>query len=328
MNYATRMLCLLVIGTAVCPVWAQNLVPNPSFEQHDTCPYTIGFQEGDRPQDWFSWFNSPEYFNACAGSLMDIDTLVDVPRNGWTYQQAWEGDAYIGLRTYDGGNDYRELAGATLLSPLITGCTYQLRFRANAAYNGTYWLPNGGGAANNLGMLFTMASNAWSTVTGPEFGFRHFAHLRTETVITDTLGWTLVEGTFTADSAYSHIVLGNFYPDSSTVGFPNGNSSTYITYYVIDGVEVIPLAGDCANDVDEIQEGNAPRVEWGMSRVVVHSDDLPISACISDATGRVIVAWMAGVGRLELPRPRSPGIYSLSMMRSERYFVKMFLISE
>ena len=227
--------CLLLVATLRCG--AQNLVPNPSFELTDTCPYTFGFQEGDRPLHWFSWFYSPDYFNACANDLQSVDTLVGVPLNGWSYQYAWEGNAYIGLYAFDGYPDeYREYAGVELIEPLEVGCTYQLRFRINPAYGGSYWLIDGGGACDNIGMLFTTASNAWYTTTGPLFPCRNYAHLRTTVPVTDTLNWTMVEGTMVADSAYSHLVLGNFYPDSLTNGFAIGNSWTDITYYLVDGV--------------------------------------------------------------------------------------------
>lgn len=138
-----------------------NLAPNPGFEDLEECPSTIGFQLGDRPYHWHSWLNSPDYFHACAQ-----DTLVGVPGNGWTFQHAWDGDAYVGVYAYDGSmQDYREYVGAELIEPLVPGCTYRLRFRAAPAYNGSYWLTNGGGACNNLGMLFTMASNAWTAPT-------------------------------------------------------------------------------------------------------------------------------------------------------------------
>ena len=74
--------CLLLLAALRCE--AQNLVPNPSFELNDTCPYTIGFQEGDKPLHWDRWDQDPEYFHASAGNFGSADSLVDVPWNGFT----------------------------------------------------------------------------------------------------------------------------------------------------------------------------------------------------------------------------------------------------
>src|SRR5690606_18887163 len=141
----------------------------------------------------------------------------------------------------------REYVGTELIEPLEVGCTYELRFWTNPAYGGNYWLIDGGTACNNVGLLFTTSSNAWHSTTGPAFPWRNFAHSRTVTPIADTASWILVEGTFVADSAYTHLVLGNFYPDSLTEAIPIGNPIpwTGITYYLIDGVEVIPLDKGC-----------------------------------------------------------------------------------
>jgi hypothetical protein len=106
--------CLLFVVALRCEAQG-NLVPNPSFELLDTCPYTTGFQEGDRPAHWRSWLNNPDYFHACAGSLQDIDTLVSVPHNGWGFQHAWDGEAYVGYCAYSTTDQYREYVGAELL---------------------------------------------------------------------------------------------------------------------------------------------------------------------------------------------------------------------
>ena len=66
-----RWLCAVLSAALGCLLFvvplnsaAQNLVPNPSFEEYEVCPYTIGFQVGDRPTHWRSWLNSPDYFHA------------------------------------------------------------------------------------------------------------------------------------------------------------------------------------------------------------------------------------------------------------------------
>ncbi len=320
--------CSLLVAAPRCE--AQNLVPNPSFELRDTCPYTVGFQEGDRPLYWYSWLNSPEYFNACAGSLHSIDTLVDVPQNGWTFQYAWEGDAYVGLYAYDGvAGDYREYVGTELVQPLEVGCTYALRFRINPADNGTYWLIDGGSACNNMGMLFTTGSNAWYGTTGPDFPYRNYAHLRTEVPIADTASWTLVEGTFIADSAYTHLVLGNFFPDSLTTAIPLDDADPWygITYYLIDGVEVIPLDPGCNGlGVQEAVPAEAPSIQWTGNGIQVRWDGEVYRAEVMDAVGRTVRGANSVGAELSMLKPASQGVYYLRLQSKEKQHVVKFAV--
>ncbi|MBL0126044.1 MAG: hypothetical protein IPP83_01025 [Flavobacteriales bacterium] len=319
--------CLLFFAALRCS--AQNLVPNPSFELLDTCPYTVGFQEGDRPQGWFSWYNSPEYFHSCAGALQNIDTLVDVPQNGWTFQYAWEGNAYVGIYAYDGGLDeYREYVGAELVEPLVIGCAYQVRFRTNPAFNGSYWLLGGGGVCNNIGLLFTTTSNAWSGLSGPAFGLRNYAHSYSSAVITDTVAWTLVEGTFLADSAYAYVVLGNFFSDALTTGYANAGSWTDITYYLIDSVSVSPVNATCHGvGLSEAEATDKPRVRWSDHDIELVWDRSRSLASITDIAGRPVgPEAMSSGGRLVMPCPRVAGAYLLKVKAQEQMFVFKFVV--
>ncbi|MBL0103513.1 MAG: hypothetical protein IPP51_06995 [Bacteroidetes bacterium] len=55
-----------------------NLVPNPSFEQLDHCPFT--FDDIDAAAGWLNFGNSPDYFNSC-------DTgYLNTPNSGFGFQ--------------------------------------------------------------------------------------------------------------------------------------------------------------------------------------------------------------------------------------------------
>ena len=220
---AHRLLCGSLV---VCPSLLQaqiNLVPNPSFEVLDTCPYLYGFQLGDRPSGWFSWNQTPDYFHACAQPVNGADTVVGVPLNGWAYQPAWDGDAYVGVYAYGTGETYREYVGAELTCPMVVGQTYHVTFRANLARGGTTW--NSGGSCNNLGALFTMETNAWTaplaSTPGDAFGYRNYAHVYSQEILSDTADWVLVSGDLVADSAYRYLVLGNFFENDLTDVIPS-----------------------------------------------------------------------------------------------------------
>jgi hypothetical protein len=80
---------------------AQNLLPNPSFEEYDQCP--TGF--GDFNGFVSAWINTsisgaagtPDYFNACNTD----ECSVGVPFNRQAdYAPALTGEAYSGFFTY------------------------------------------------------------------------------------------------------------------------------------------------------------------------------------------------------------------------------------
>lgn len=237
---------------------AQNLVPNPSFELlTDTCPCNIGFQGTAKPLYWEKWNQSPEYFHACVESTCMADTLIDVPQNGFGFQYAQDGDAYVGMGAYDGNGDFREYVGCQLLAPLQVGVTYNVSLYANVAVDGNYWLYNSTIACNNLGMLFTMQPNIWTDVDQPPFALRNYAHLHSTAIISDSANWTLVSGTFQADSAYQYLVIGNFFSDALTDTSHIGSGLFYVSYYYVDGVCVTTNAESCPflTGVEELQAG-------------------------------------------------------------------------
>jgi hypothetical protein len=66
----------------------------------------------------------------------------------------------------------------------------------------------------------------------------------TTAIINDTADWTLVSGSFVADSAYQHIVLGNFFRNALTDTIPS-EIGIVLAYYLIDSVNVTSAFEDC-----------------------------------------------------------------------------------
>jgi len=203
--------CVLLVVPPRCEAQV-NLVPNPSFEEIDSCPQwpvLANFSPDARPTYWYSCNDTPEYFTAC------VDTLTGVPSNFFTYQSAFAGNAYIGMYTYTTLAEFREMVGVQLISPLVVGQTYYASFYANAAFGGERHWPMR--ATDNIGLLFTMAPNEWVYPMDSYPLLRNYAHVHSTQVISDTLGWTLVSGSFVADSAYGYMIIGNHYGDALTM---------------------------------------------------------------------------------------------------------------
>lgn len=326
---AMNLICSCLLFVAPFLVNAQNLVPNPSFELTDTCPNTIGFQEGARPLYWQSWFNSPEYFHACADTSVPVGAYISIPQNGFAFQYAHDGQAYIGYYAFDQNGQYREYVGATLNAPLIVGETYYLSFWANIATAGLDGYV--GGFCNNMGMLFTMTSNAWTNVgwpPGPDFPFRNYAHLQRSAVLTDTVGWTLVSGSFVADSAYQYVVLGNFFDNAQTQALPIPPLNGENAYCLVDNVCV--SLGPVGCGITGFHEGaliGQPLVALDLASgalVISWPGQERYSGEITDMSGRLVHAFVSEADRHQVPlQGYSTGMYVIRLRkRMEAAFVK------
>ncbi|MBI4929853.1 MAG: T9SS type A sorting domain-containing protein [Bacteroidetes bacterium] len=201
-------------------------MPNPSFEQFDTCPYDqnqIHFATG-----WsnYNYIGSPDYFNSCS-----TQPWFSVPYNWGGYQQAASGNAYAGIYTYESpAQNFGEYIGAQLLSPLAIGTKYYFSFKTNLALDTNHTFNQ---ATNNIGMLFsTIQYGPSNPVT-----INNFAHLNSTDVITDTMNWTTISGSFIADSVYKYVIIGRFFDDvQTTIIQMQDTISDRSAYYYIDDI--------------------------------------------------------------------------------------------
>jgi len=201
-----------------------NLVPNPSFEIYDTCPNTGG--QLNYSVNWNIIYNSPDYYNSCAP--VATASICSVPKNRFGYQIPDSGNAYAGVWSYATTiSNFREVLGAQLSSPLTIGQKYFIKFKLSLSL---HYLSNSG--SNRTGLRF---SNIQHSATNPP-PINNVSHIYSNAIITDTLNWTTVFGSFIADSAYGFIEMGNFFDDANTniqVMWPQGANESY---FFIDNV--------------------------------------------------------------------------------------------
>ena len=237
MKKIVLILFLLVSNLLV----GQNLVPNPSFEDTVQCPT-------GNVSDAIGWSNfsnqSPDYFHSCNSGFLGV------PNNFFGYQQAASGNAYCGLSTYFSPPDNgREIIGIALTNQLILGNKYYVSFKSNLSID-TFAVS--GYATNNLGARFsTLSSNPAIPDT-----INNFSHVFHSTIITDTLNWTLIMGSFIADSNYNYIAIGNFFDNANTdtLKIMNGTPSVEFAYYFIDDVCVSTDSLTCYNFTTGVKE--------------------------------------------------------------------------
>lgn len=224
-----HVVSLVTISIFIAPSrsHAQNLVPNPGFESYTVCP--IGFSEfNGHVNDWIDPSTaSPDYMNSCANPFP-----AGVPKNGVGYQQTHGGSAYAGCYL-TGGGLYTEYIQVQLNAPLVAGSSYEFKMYV-VLHN------NSNKATDDIGAYFSVAAPS-SAGTGylngnpaPQIS-NPFGN-----VITDTLNWQLISGTFTAAGGEQYLTLGHFKPDAQTtfLTLPYGSQGAY---YYFDDVSLGPL---------------------------------------------------------------------------------------
>jgi len=291
------MLALTCLGASQ-PAFCQNWVPNPGFEETDSCINGIGLLPlGTGPTSWFRANLTFDHLQNC----LPYGAVNGLPLNMFTFQEPYEGNSCIGLGTYidTGSEEQREWIMVPLLETLVPGQTYYCSFRANAGFGGNLLHPTIWVASNHVGMLFTTYARHWNG-GDPYPAALNRADIQYPQILSDTVDWTLVSGSFAADSAYTCLMIGNFFSNGQTDTIRFADSSNVEQWYnngytLIDAVCVSPVPNGC-----ELEQGVA---ETANSTPYVFpnpaTDDLFIGhaagqeATVSDMLGRRI--WQGKV---------------------------------
>ena len=230
-----KLYCLIIIFSSCRFCEGQNLAPNPSFEDTVACPQQTG--DVEKAQFWNKCYNSPDYFNACSTT-----PYIGVPNNTWFgYQFPHTGNAYMGEFCYNiGAPWYREIIGAPLTQTLTIGTKYFLSVYISRAELFEW-------ASDHFGFRFSTVPFVQGT---NPVNLGNFSHYFSPNIISDTIGWTKISGSFVADSAYSYIMIGNFYNNTITNHIQiGGGGGGGFSYYYIDDVCVSTDSLTCNSTV-------------------------------------------------------------------------------
>jgi len=306
-----------LVASCVC---AQNLVPNPSFEEYTDCPWNFG-QWAD-VVDWTSPYNtSADYYNACAGT-----GAAGVPLNTAGFQYPAEGSGYMGIAVYLLGDpSYRELIATHLTEPLQPGVPVYLCFKVALGGFGSVNTNSANYTCSGVGMkFFNVLPNGWNEwyhYLYPDYPNSAAIHLAE--AVTDTSAWVTVSGAYVPDSAYTQLVIGNFFNDSlsapfifDTAGYGLANSA----YLFIDQVSVSYDPNYCANWTG-IKPVVGPSLIIGpnpfgsyLRVTATNGAQGRMTLRLMDATGRIIrdEQWIDGRGAWTLESSGlAPGFYTL-----------------
>lgn len=232
--------CTAAFAFSACHLFAQNLVPNPGFEQYTVCPFTLygGLNDWSSP----STFSTPDYFNTCATSAE-----VGIPQNAFGYQYPHGGKAMMGIITWQATHNNgsfsqqsSEYIQAKLTQRLQAGKNYCVTFFVNNAIN-----PNASPsfdrnyiAVDQVGVHFSANKVQSTAVT---LGLPYHIMNTTGRYITDTAGWTKISTLYTANGTEQWMTIGVFsngVPPSHILLDPSSTKSKYHNYLYIDDVSV------------------------------------------------------------------------------------------
>jgi outer membrane protein OmpA-like peptidoglycan-associated protein len=229
---------------------AQNLVPNPDFEEYEECPtrYTTWIKSNQYyiliPGWNYPTAGTPDYFNRCATSLE-----CSIPENEFGISEPYSGDGYAGLFAAGRATKtFREYIDCQLLEPLKKGQKYCVSFYYKLSSYSYY-------AVDNLGLYFLGHKMHKSTedvltykaqVTNPDKNF-----------LTNKSEWKELTAVYEATGNEYYLIIGNFdeslndYTEADKSQIPkhllNVAEQYRTAYYFIDNVSVKPLTNckDC-----------------------------------------------------------------------------------
>ncbi|HLF64281.1 MAG TPA: hypothetical protein VI603_11035, partial [Saprospiraceae bacterium] len=252
----------LVIVLFVCVIqtgFAQNLVPNPSFEIYTDCPSDLNDGE---PLQCSQWDHGNEgtvdYYNRC-----DYPLNMGVPDNIFGFQEPISGDAYVGLKARQDDENYREYALAPLNAPLLADSAYLVSFYISPAETFCYTKP--------FGALFTVGPPSYNGTEYIEYNPQIEVN---GDFLDDYQNWIRISRCFLAQGGENYITIGNFRNDQESAyddECPLGGIFVYFAYYYLDSVTVekLPASYDqfTLDDVTgcgfyEIDPGPAENYTW------------------------------------------------------------------
>jgi len=213
---------------------AQNLVPNPSFEECSSCPDDCN--QTYLANGWQINIHTANYFNKC---VENDNCSIPINSFGYQYPTDTSCQAYMGFFARGFTDEGKEGIGCELVNPLIVGQKYFVSFKVCLADVYVCGL-------NKVGVIFTKHYYG-NFMEFPNPLINNYAHVYTEEIINDTLDWTTITGSFVADSSYKYMIIGHFFDDNNTSFICFDSSPSGMSYYYLDDICVSTDSLFCAN---------------------------------------------------------------------------------
>ncbi|MET1260193.1 OmpA family protein [Flagellimonas sp. DF-77] len=205
MKPVLNILFSLIVGV----VGAQNLVKNPSFEDYNDCPQTLGALQ-DLAIHWsIPTEGSTDYFNSCS-------TVMGAPENFNGVQQPKFGNAYAGLYFYAPA-DYREYVQVRLTRKLVKDRKYELSFYISLAEGSDFAVKDFGTVLSYRPVAVATRKNLSRNKLYAQKGNRvHAFEINHPEFHENKTDWVKVTETFTAKGFENYLIIGNLRDNKAT----------------------------------------------------------------------------------------------------------------
>jgi hypothetical protein len=233
-----------------------SLVPNGNTEQYATCPELSSIM----PFFWGA-YNSSDYFNMCSTAYSPISNLV-----GWQIPHSDSG--YLGQYCYSqAAPEGRDFLNNTLISPLVSGANYCVKFYISLADS----------MRRGIDKYGILISDSLLTVY-PLQVYTPQIQNPIGNIILDKNNWTEISGVYTALGGEQYIHLGNFYNDANTlVGVNDTSMGTTIgydyrnAYYYLDDVSLEEVKNATAGNDVTITQGQSVSIGANATEVASYT---------------------------------------------------------
>ncbi len=211
-------------------ILSQNLIQNGNFEN-----YTEDVGTSHCVTNFSSMFNWQQIFSP--DIFVKSCTFVNhygVPSNTFGFSYPKNGNAYIGLGLLNLPYETKEYIVQHLTNPLVAGKSYYTSFYVSKADRTIY-------STKNIGAYFSISQ---PTVVPGDNYVQAIPQVENHSgFLTDTVGWTKIEGYFIAQGGEQYITIGNFNSNANTDTINSGTTNPIpydngTAYYYLDSVSL------------------------------------------------------------------------------------------
>ncbi|MCY7410189.1 MAG: T9SS type A sorting domain-containing protein [Chitinophagales bacterium] len=245
------------------------------------------------------------------------------------YQDAASGNSYAGIvnaNIYPTPFSDREYIGCLLNESLQIGKKYFIRFKASPAYKIPDPILSVECFSNNIGFRFSNVS--FSSTIPPETD--NTAHFYYPLVINDTANWTSIVATFTADSAFSYLIIGNFFDNEHTTFICDSTLSYSTSYLYIDDICVSLDSLTCLDlvGVVNLHSNSSVRIYPNPAKESITITGSKIQSFIlSDLQGNIVYQYFPlAVSTTLIVSGYQRGIYLLKINMNEKSFFQKIIL--
>lgn len=301
---------------------AQNLIPNPGFESllYDCDASGV---DASALEQWIQPYCGymAEYYNRCNDSQNSF--THGIPNNRWGNQEAFEGDGYISIHTYDQFIPFqlRSYPSVTLSAPLEGGVEYCFNLHANLAGMSAF------GTINMQAIFLPQYPTTCAGEDTTDWVFNAQVNLLTNDV--DTTNWMSLSDSFVAEGGELFLTIGDFTnrlaPDTLFIGW----SSTWEqqAIYFIDALRLERC--DAIGIIETADEAIQlyPNPAHDHLQVTLPATLLGGQLMVYDALGSVQMQRTVTSNRMELDlTDMAAGVYLLRIAKGDELITRTFVL--